>query len=194
MRKIINSTYVTLDGVVENPHLWPGLPLGGAAEHDEIQRELIEQCDILLLGRRTYDVFAESWPTRSGDPVSDRMNSMRKVVASTTLTDPTWTNTEVVAGDLAGRVKELKSERGLNIVQYGVGPVTRLLLDEGLLDELHLWVYPQFVRASTDDLLFDPEVAATFDLNASRALSNGIVVLQYSVRAASASAKPDASG
>lgn len=193
MRKIINSTYVTLDGVVENPHLWPSLPLGGAAEHDEVQLGLIERCDILLMGRRTYDVFAPVWPTRSGDAFSDRINSMRKVVASTTLTDPTWTNTEVVAGGLAGRLKEMKSERGGDIVQYGVGPVTRLMLDEGLLDELHLWVYPQFVRASTEDLLFDPEVAATFDLNASRVLTNGIVVLQYSVRADGASTEPDAS-
>lgn len=194
MREIINSTYVTLDGVVENPHLWPRLPLGYAAEHEEIQLELLERCDILLLGRRTYDVFAEAWPRRSGDAISDRINSMRKVVASTTLTDPAWTNTEVVAGGLAERMKELKSERGGNIIQYGVGPVTRLLLDEGLLDELHLWVYPQFVRASTEDLLFDPDVAATFDLNASRVLSNGIAVLQYSVRAGSASAEPDTSG
>lgn len=187
MRKIINSTYVTLDGVVENPHLWPRLPLGGAEEHDEVQQELLERCDILLMGRRTYDVFAPVWPTRSGDAFSDRINSMRKVVASTTLTNPTWTNTEVVAGGLAERLKELKSERGGDIVQYGVGPVTRLMLDERLLDELHLWVYPQFIRASTEDLLFDPEVAATFDLNASRVLSNGIVVLQYLVRAESAS-------
>lgn len=189
MRKIINSTYITLDGVVENPHFWPKLPLGGAAEHEEVQWELIERCEILLMGRRTYDVFAESWPTRAGDPFADRINSMRKLVASTTLADPTWTNTELVAGDLAGRLKELKSEPGGDIVQYGVGAVTRLLFDEGLLDELHLWVYPQFVRASTNDLLFDPELAATFDLQTSRALSNGIVVLRYSVREAS-SAEP----
>ncbi len=194
MRKIVNSTYVTLDGVVENPHLWPRLPLGGAAEHDEVQLELVERCDVLLMGRRTYDVFAPVWPTRSGDAISDRINSMRKVVASTTLTDPTWTNTEVVGSGLAGRLKELKSEPGGDIVQYGVGPVTRLMLDEGLLDELHLWVYPQFIRASTEDLLFDPEVAATFDLNASRVLSNGIVVLQYSVRADNTSAEPGISG
>jgi dihydrofolate reductase len=193
MRKIINSTYVTLDGVVENPHLWPKLPLGDAAEHEEVQFELLEQCDILLLGRRTYDVFAPAWTSRSGDAFADRINSMRKVVASTTLTDPTWTNTEVVASGLAGRVRDLKSEPGGDIIQYGVGPVTHVLLDEGLLDELRLWVYPQFVRGSTADLLFDPEVEATFDLTASRVLSNGIVVLQYSVHAASESAGPDRS-
>jgi dihydrofolate reductase len=194
MRKIINSTYITLDGVVENPHLWPGLPLGGAAEHEEVQLALLERCDILLLGRRTYDVFAPAWTARGGDAFADRVNAMRKVVASTTLTDPTWTNTEVVSSGLAGRVRELKSERGGDIVQYGVGPVTRLLLDEGLLDELHLWVYPQFVRASTADLLFDPEVEATFDLDGSRVLSNGIVVLRYSVHADGASAAPATSG
>ena len=185
MRKIINSTYVTLDGVVENPHLWPKLPLGDAAEHEEVQFELLEQCDILLLGRRTYDVFAPAWTSRSGDPFADRINSMRKVVASGTLTGADWANTEVVARGLAGRVRDLKSEPGGDIIQYGVGPVTKLLLHEGLLDELRLWVYPQFVRGSTADLLFDPDLEATFELRASRALSNGIIVLQYSVHAAS---------
>ena len=104
MRQLINSMYVTLDGAVENPHLWPPLKRGTSDEGDAIQTELLQRCDVVLMGRRTYDVFAPAWTSRSGDPYSDRINTMRKVVVSTTLTDPTWANTEVVAEDVADRV------------------------------------------------------------------------------------------
>jgi dihydrofolate reductase len=181
MRKLINSTYMTLDGVVENPHLWPGLPAGAAEEHDEIQTRLIEACDIVTMGRRTYDVFAPAWSARGGDPYSDRINTMRKVVASTTLTDPTWNNTEVVADDLVGRIDALKAQDGGDIVQYGFGAVSEQLVDAGLLDEIHLWIYPQFVRAAAGDVLLRPDLTATFDLDETQTLSNDIVVLRYSI-------------
>lgn len=179
-RKLVNSTYITLDGVVESPHLWPPLPLGPAEEHGDVQNRLLEDCEILLMGRRTYDVFAPVWPTRS-DPFADKMNAMHKVVASRTLTNPEWANTEVVAEGVEDRVAELKDGDGGNIVQYGVGPVTRLMMERRLLDELTLWVYPQFVRGTADDLMFDPDITATFDLTGSHNLSNGIVVLEYAV-------------
>lgn len=179
MRKIINSTYVTLDGVVENPHLWPALPLGNSDESESIQTELLSTCDIVLMGRRTYDVFAPAWSARGGDPYADRINSMRKVVASTTLTDPKWHNTEVVTDGLADRLRTLKAETGGHIVQYGFGQVSHLLMEQGLLDELHLWIYPQFVEAATSDLLFHPGLVAAFTLEGSRMLSNGIVLLSY---------------
>lgn len=180
-RKLINSTYITLDGVVESPHLWPSLPLGPAEEHEEVQAETLKTCDVLLMGRRTYDVFAPVWPTRN-DAFANRLNEMPKLVASRTLTDPQWANTEVIADDLAERVAALKDEPGGDILQYGIGSVTRLLMAHGMLDELILWVYPQFVRATTDDLVFAPDTAATFDLIGSRSLSNGIVVSKYAVR------------
>ncbi|UYM05882.1 dihydrofolate reductase family protein [Solicola gregarius] len=182
-RKLVNSTYITLDGVVEGPHLWPPLPLGSAAEHEDVQAETLKTCDVLLMGRRTYDVFAPVWPTRS-DPFATRLNEMRKVVASRTLTDPEWANTEVFSTGVAERVAALKAESGGDIIQYGVGSVTRLMMEHGLLDELTLWVYPQFVRGTAADLLFEPDVAATLDLIGTRGLSNGIVVLRYAVRSA----------
>ena len=92
MRQLINSMYTTLDGVVEGPHLWPSLKAGTSGEGDRIQTDLLEACDIVLMGRRTYDGFAPAWSSRSGDPYSDRINTMRKVVVSTTLTDPEWTS------------------------------------------------------------------------------------------------------
>ena len=180
MRQLINATYLTLDGVVEGPHLWPSLKGGTSDEGDTIQTALLESCDIVLMGRRTYEVFAPAWSSRSGDPYSDRINTMRKVVVSTTLTNPEWKNTEVIATDVVDRVRELKGQDGGHIVQYGFGDVSRLLLEHGLFDELQLWIHPQLVGPSdADDLLSRPGTAATFDLVDSRVLSNGIVLATY---------------
>jgi dihydrofolate reductase len=180
MRQLINSTYLTLDGVVEGPHLWPSLKGGPSNEGESIQTELIEECDIVLMGRRTYDVFAPAWSSRSGDRVSDRINAMRKVVVSTTLTDPEWNNSEVIAENVVDRVRDLKAEDGGHIVQYGFGDVSRLLLDHDLFDRFHLWIHPQLVGPrDAADLLSRPGTAATFDLVDTRVLSNGIVVATY---------------
>jgi dihydrofolate reductase len=180
MRQLINSTFITLDGVVESPHLWPSLKQGPSTEGDAIQTDLLESCDIVLMGRRTYDVFAPAWSSRGGDPYSDRINAMRKVVVSTTLVDPEWNNTEVVAGDVVGRVRELKAEDGGDIVQYGVGDVSRLLLGHGLFDQFQLWIHPQLVGpADPADLLSRPGVAATFDLVDTKVMSNGIILATY---------------
>ena len=76
--EIINSTYITLDGVVEGPHLWPSLDRPGDERGGPIQTDLLLSCDAVLMGRRTYEGFAPVWPTRSGDPYSDRINTMPK--------------------------------------------------------------------------------------------------------------------
>jgi dihydrofolate reductase len=125
MRKIINSTYISLEGVVERPQEWPSVGDRGP-KGDEIQAELLLACDALLMGRRTYEGFAPVWPALSGDPVSDRINSMKKYVVSSTLTDPEWTNTSVISGDPVDEIRRLKEAPGRDIVQYGyVSPVRR---------------------------------------------------------------------
>ena len=180
VRQLINSTYITLDGVVEGPHLWPALKRGTSDEGESIQTGLLEACDIVLMGRRTYDVFAPAWTSRSGDAYSDRINAMRKVVVSGTLNDPQWQNTEVIAGDVVGAVRRLKDEDGGHIVQYGFGDVSRLLLEQGLFDQFQLWIHPQLVGpADATDLLYRPGLAASFDLVDSRVLSNGIILATY---------------
>jgi dihydrofolate reductase len=98
MRSIINSTYSSLDGVTEAPHLWPSLGRPGDTRAEQIQADLLRSADALLMGRRTYDGFAPVWPTRSGDPVSDRINAMPKHVVSTTLEDPAWGARAVAIG------------------------------------------------------------------------------------------------
>jgi len=180
MRRLINSTYITLDGVIEDPHLWPPLKAGFSGEGDKIQTDLLESCDIVLMGRRTYDSFFPAWSARSGDPYSDRINTMRKVVVSTTLTDPEWANTEVIADGVVACVGALKDEDGGHIVQYGFGDVSRLLLGHGLIDELQWWVHPQLVGPGDPaDLVSRPGTAAAFELVGSRALDNGIILATY---------------
>ena len=112
MRKIINSTYITLDGAVENSHLWPSLGDSGSKLSYDIQSELVNHCDALLMGCRTYESFASVWPTRSGDVFSDRINAMEKFVASSTLRNPTWNNTTVIARDLVAEVTSLRRRPG----------------------------------------------------------------------------------
>jgi dihydrofolate reductase len=180
MRTIINSTYISLDGVVEGPHLWPSLGRPGDERADRIQTDLILSCDAMLMGRRTYEGFAPVWPTRSGDPVSDQFNAMPKYVVSTTLKDPEWNNTQVIDGDVAAAIARLKQAPGENIVQYGFGAVSRLMLEHDLLDELRLWVHPLIVGSgSPSDLLFGAVPAVGFELTDATTLSNGIVVLSY---------------
>ena len=155
MRRIINSTYITLDGVVEAPHLWPSLGRGSDPRADEVQGDLLFACDAMLMGRHTYDGFAPAWSSRSGDPFSDRFNAMPKYVVSTTLQDPEWNNTQVISGDVATEIERLKAGGGKDIVQYGFGAVTRLLLERALLDELRLWFHPLILgRGEPADLLF----------------------------------------
>jgi dihydrofolate reductase len=99
MRKIVNSTYISLDGVVDHMEGWPPVPASDDEERRYgIQNDLLQSCDILIMGRRTYEGFAPAWSARSGDPVSDRFNAMRKYVVSSTLTDP-GVRVEQLAGD-----------------------------------------------------------------------------------------------
>ena len=179
MRRILNSTYVSLDGVIENPHLWPSLGVSDP-NAETIQTDLLKSCDAVLMGRHTYDGFAPVWPTRSGDPYSDKINSMPKYVVSSTLHDPEWNNTTVISSDVVGEIKRLKDEEGGDIVQYGVGRLTHTLMAHGLLDELRLWVHPFFVGAGRpEDLMFRDGSAARFDLVDTTPLKSGIVVLYY---------------
>ena len=179
MRKIINSTYISLDGRVENPHLWPSTG-DSDPRFNQIQTDLLMSCDAVLMGRRTYDGFAPVWPTRSGDPVSDRMNSIRKYVVSDSLTDPEWTNCEVLNGDVVTQLADLKAQPGQDIVQYGIGAVTRLLTDNGLLDVLRLWVHPVIAGGSDYvDFVTDGLRPSTMRLRESTTLTNGIIVATY---------------
>ncbi len=137
------------------------------------------------MGRRTYEGFAPVWPTRSGDPYSDRINSMPKYVVSSTLKDPEWNNTTVIDGDPVGEIARLKEEPGKDIVQYGFGRLSHTMLEHGLLDELRLWIHPFVIgKGGPEDLLYRDAPTARFRLVDAKPLENGIVVLSYTVASA----------
>ena len=183
MRRIINSTYISLDGVIADPQDWMDNGIEPDGTGLKVQTDLLFGCDALLMGGRTYPPFAKAWMARSGDPFSDRMNSMAKYVVSGTLTDPEWPNTHVIGGGNAiDEIRRLKEQPGQDIVQYGFGQLSYALLEHGLLDELRLWVHPLFVgRASPDDLIFRPAATVQLELTDSLALNTGIVILSYRV-------------
>ncbi len=179
MRKIINSTYITLDGVVENPHLWPSLGDSAQAEHFEVQMDLLNACDAILMGRHTYESFASVWPTRA-DSFAERINAMQKQVVSTTLRNPTWNNTRVIDADVVEKVRALKKQPGKDIVQYGLGQVSFTLLAEGLVDEIRLWVHPLILgKKGPRSPHFLDCPPSQFDLVGSRTMPNGIVIVNY---------------
>ena len=182
MRKIINSTYITLDGVVEDPHLWPSLGVAAMAASHEIQMELLNQSDAILMGRRTFDTFASAWPTRSGD-MADRMNSLQKYVVSNTLREPAWNNTQVLASGALEKIRALKEQPGQHIVQYGLGQVSFTLLEQGLIDEVRLWIHPLILgKNGPRSPHFLDCLTTQFDLLGSRTLPNGVVIVNYACK------------
>jgi dihydrofolate reductase len=175
MRKINAWLYVTLDGVIEAPEKWviADDDMFGAMEAD------YEQADALLLGRRTYETFAASWPDRGSEvPNADWMNNTRKFVASRTLESAEWNNSTVIQGDVAEAVARLKQEDGKNIMVNGSGALVRTLIGNQLLDELRLFVHPVVVGPGRR--LFDDESdSVEFALVDSHPYNNGVISLTY---------------
>lgn len=175
MRKLRAWLYMTLDGVVEAPEKWV-MP---DEEMFEAQTADYATSDALLLGRRTYEVFAASWPQRGSNvPNADWMNSTHKYVASTSLESPEWQNTRVLEGDVNEAVARLKQEDGEAITLNGSATLLRSLLVAGLVDELRILLHP--VVLGTGHRLFDDvENLGAFALAECRAYDNGVVSLSY---------------
>jgi dihydrofolate reductase len=174
MRKLVESTFVTLDGVIESPHHWS--PPYWDDEHAAYASKLLFASEALLLGRATYEGFAQAWPARSGDEYTDRINAMPKHVASRTLTDATW-NATIIEGDIAEAVARLKAEDGDDLLKFGTGELDRTLLEHGLLDELHLWIFP--LLAGSGQRLIDGIDVTHLELIDSTRFGSGIVVNAY---------------
>lgn len=176
MAKIVNATYMTLDGDITNMGDWHFSYFGEDGMRSA--QEQLNSADALIMGRKTYDGFSAAWPERAGaDAFADRMNSMRKYVVSSSLQNPTWTNTEVIDTDVVARIRAL--EEG-NILQYGFGSVTRLLIANGLLDELRIWLHPVLSgKAKPEELLYRDMEKAEFTLNDTDVHSSGVIILSY---------------
>ena len=179
MRKVVVSTIVSLDGVQENPqnwsyHFWD-------EEHGQKASEILFASDVLLMGRETYEGFAAAWTQRSGDPFTERINAMPKYVASRTLSgDLAWTS-KVIEGELVPAVTELRKQDGGDILIYGCGPVSKELIQNGLVDELKLWYNP--VVAGEGQQIYDKSSdLPIMDLVKADALKSGIIIATYKPR------------
>ena len=150
MGKIVISTNVSLDGVVQDPDGGEGFRLGGwfgqfggkdLEEWAKIELDEARGTEALLLGRRSDEWFAERWSSRSGE-WADRLNSLPKYVVSSTLEHPRWSNATVLKGDVVSEVSNLKQELDGDIVVYASYQLGRALIDHDLVDELRLVVFP----------------------------------------------------
>jgi dihydrofolate reductase len=177
MRKIIASTYATLDGFIDKPHEWS--MQFSDEESQAYGFTMTRNADALLLGRVTYEGMAQAWPNMGGNPFGDHVNSIDKYVVATQPVDTSaWNPTTVIDGDdLVGAVTDLKKRDGGDILIWGHGRLTDGLAAAGLLDEHKIWIYP--VIKGSGEPLFRPESAGSVELADSTVFPSGVAVLTY---------------
>lgn len=182
MRRIIASTYTTLDGYIDNPHEWSLQYNDEGAQ--KYAFELTLGADALLLGRVTYEGMAQAWPNMGGNPYADHVNSIAKyVVASEPVDIAAWgPSTVVPGGKLVETVGQLKQQDGADILIWGSGRLTDDLAAAGLLDEYRIWLYP--VIKGHGQPLFRPESTGPVELVDTVTFDSGVVVLTYRPAAA----------
>jgi dihydrofolate reductase len=174
MRKLIESTLLSLDGVIEAPDRW--------APFDEESRQQaladLDKYDAFVMGRVTYERFRANWEPVTGSPYVDRINAMPKYVASRSLTDVAW-NATLLGPDVVGAIQRLKEQPGKDLIKYGTSRLDATLLAAGLVDELRLWVLPVAVGAG-QRLFEGVDVSALrLTLTDVRKLDNGSAILTY---------------
>jgi dihydrofolate reductase len=183
MARLIVTEFVTLDAVMEAPGGEPTHPHTGWVRdyHDEdtlgYKMNEVLEAESHLLGRVTYESFAGAWPKRDG-PMAEKINAMPKYVVSSTLRDPEWNNTRVLAGDAATAVAKLKDETDGPILVAGSATLVHALIENDLVDEVHLMVFPVAIGGG---LRAFPESRQrkSFKLTETRTFDSGVVVNTY---------------
>lgn len=178
MRKIIVEAEVSLDGVMGGDYedFWPLISQFHSPDVTAYLDDLLFMPNALLLGRETYEGFAQFWPTMEGK-MADRINSMPKYVVSRTLKEPLAWNATLINGDVAEEIRKLKQEPGKSLLQYGVGELTHTMLKQGLVDELRILVYPfTFGKGAR---IFAQMGVHTLKLLDTKTFSSGAVVHRY---------------
>jgi dihydrofolate reductase len=184
MGRIVVTEFVSLDGVMEDPGGSESFKHGGWSfafsrgdEGDKFKLDETTASDALLLGRVTYEGFADAWPSREGE-FADKFNSMPKYVLSSTLQDPDWSNSTVLKGDLAEEVARLKREHDGDIVVHGSAQLAQTLIEDDLVDELRLMVFP-VVLGSGKRLFGDTSDKKSLRLVDSKVVGDGVAILTY---------------
>src|SRR5205823_7670841 len=183
MGRIVITEFVSLDGVMEDPGGAEDYKHGGwtfeidRGEGDKFKLDETFASDALLLGRVTYEGFAEAWPSRDGE-FADKFNTMPKYVVSSTLTEPEWNNSTVLKGDIAAEVEKLKAEHDGDIVVHGSAQLVQYLIEHDLVDELRLMVYP-VVLGRGKRLFGETSDKKTLRLADSKVVGDGVIILTY---------------
>jgi dihydrofolate reductase len=187
--KLVVSEFITLDGVIEDPGGSEGTPHGGWSFRNEtpegmqFKGEELAAADAQLLGRVTYEGFASAWPTMEGTgEFGEKMNGMPKYVVSTTVTDPTWNNTTVIAADVAAEVAKLKQQYAGDILVAGSAQLVGTLRDNGLVDEYRLMVHP--IVLGEGKRLFGEGGLSDLELVDSTKAGPNVLLLTYRPKAA----------
>jgi dihydrofolate reductase len=191
MGRIVVTEFISVDGVVEDPGGSEDFKHGGWAfefkrgeEGDKFKLDETMESEALLLGRVTYEGFANSWPSRKDDAgFADKFNSMPKYVVSSTLENPEWNNSTVLKGELAEEVSKLKQEQDGDIVVHGSAQLVQALLENDLVDELRLMVFP-VVLGSGKRLFGDTSDKKGLRLTDSKTVGDGVDILVYEPTAA----------
>jgi dihydrofolate reductase len=186
MRNLTVNTFMSLDGVMQAPggpdeDPTGGFTLGGWAVNyfdDEMMERMVEADPYeLLLGRGTYEIFAAHWPYDEG-PIADRLNSIRKHVASTTLDSVEWNNSVLITGDVAEYVAALKGEDGPEIQVHGSPGLIQTLLRHDLIDQFRLWIFP-VVLGPGKRFFGDGTMPAGLRLIGSEVSKSGVTINTY---------------
>ena len=185
MRKVIVSQFVTLDGVIEDPGGSEKSERGGWAfqfdrgpEGNQFKLDEVMESEALLLGRVTYEGFADAWPSRTGD-FADKFNTMPKFVVSTTLEEADWNNSTVIKGNVAEEVSRLKEQSGGDILVNGSRALVDTLMEHDLVDEYRLMIFP-VVLGSGKRLFGDCGETTPLRLVDTKPVGpDGVVILTY---------------
>jgi dihydrofolate reductase len=174
MRKLTIGALVSLDGVQHDPRSWASPYFDDAAAGESLAKLL--EADAMLMGRRTYEYFAPTWPRTTG-PYANRVNAIPKYVFSSSLDSVDWSGASLVRDDVVRSVRELKEQDGGDLVVYGFGRLGRTLLEHDLVDVLDLWVHPLLLGGAERPAWVAPPLPLT--LSGLQQRSNGVVSLRY---------------
>jgi dihydrofolate reductase len=184
MGRIVVTEFVSLDGVMEDPGGSENFAHGGwsfkisrGEEGDKFKLDETFASEALLLGRVTYEGFAEAWPSRDGE-FADKFNNMPKYVVSSTLDKPEWNNSTVLKGDIVEEVGKLKRQQDGDIVVHGSARLVQTLIEHDLVDELRLMVYP-VVLGSGKRLFGETSDMKALRLVESKVVGDGVSILVY---------------
>jgi dihydrofolate reductase len=174
MRKLIESTLVSLDGVIESPERWSPFDQEAA----QLAMRALDNYDAFVMGREAYDRLRTQWAPVTGNPYIEKINAMPKYVASRSLTEVTW-NAKLLGPDIVGAIERLKAQPGKDLIKYGTSRIDATLLRAHLVDELRLWIMP--VVVGTGQRLFEDIDTSSLHLELAdvRKLANGSAILTY---------------